>query len=86
MQYQAKNIASGLLQNCGHNCVGLEVGVERVWGKCGVWNGGMVGAAAELWTQLCGPGDGCGRDAGSVVCGGRVGRGCHRTAGTAALS
>ena len=49
-----------------------------------VW--GIVGAAAELWTQLCGPGDGCGRDAGSVVCGGRVGRGCHRTAGTAAMS
>ena len=37
MQYQAKNIASGLLQNCGHNCVALEVGIgggggEEVWG------------------------------------------------------
>ena len=53
MQYQAKNIASGLLQNCGHNCVALEVWIGGGRGRrCGVWRlpGGAVGGdRSKVW-------------------------------------
>ena len=35
MRVQAHNVAAGLLHNCGHNCLGLEVGVG--WGTDEVW-------------------------------------------------
>lgn len=33
MRVQAHNVAAGLLHNCGHNCLGLEVGAW--WGHGG---------------------------------------------------